>query len=151
MRPNVIGFLLYFATSVGIVFPVALSVIDGKTPWGSVFTASFIGPPGLLGIAAFFAVFTPRFAGCLAFAGCASCWIYSGPNVVKAVEAVLTAQNIATLRAMDMDALLKYGLGWLPTLGLILATFYSLYRTLKLPKSHYDDEVTAGVPPNSGR
>lgn len=142
-----IGFLLYFATAFGIVFPVALSVIDGKTPWASIFTASFVGPPGLLGVASFFAVFMPRFAGVLAFAGCASCWIYSGPNVVKSVTALLTPQNLATLKAMDMHALLKYGLGWLPTLGLFLATFFSLYRALKLPKSyHHDEEITAAAP-----
>src|SRR5262245_27539480 len=140
-----IGFLLFFATAVGIVFPVALSVINGKTPWASVFTASFLGPPGLLFVAAFFAVFTPRFAGCLAFAGCCSCWIYSGPNVVKSVMALVTPQNLATLRAMDSHALLKYGLGWLPTLGLFLATFYSLYRALKLPKGHHDDEITVAT------
>lgn len=141
-----IGFLLYFATCVGIVFPVALSVIDGKTPWASIFNAPFMGPPGLLGVAAFFAVFTPRFAGCIAFAGCASCWIYSGPNVVKSVMALVTPQNLATLRAMDTHSLLKYGLGWLPTLGLVLATFYSLYRAMKLPKNHHDAETTVAAP-----
>jgi hypothetical protein len=145
-----IGFLLYFATAVGIVYPVALSVIDGKTPWSSVFTASFLGPPGLLGVAAFFAVFTPRFAGCLGFAGCVSCWIYSGPNVVQSIRTLLTPQNLATLKAMDMHALLKYGLGWLPTFGLFVSTFYSLYRALKLPKHYHDDENTVGTHPPAG-
>lgn len=142
----ILGFLLYFATAVGILFPVALSVVDGKTPWANVFTPTFLGPPALLGVAAFFAVFTPRFAGCLAFAGCVSCWIYSGINVFRSLSTFFTAQNIAVLRVMDMDALLKYGLGWLPTLALVLATFYSLYRALKLPHRHSEDEVTAGVP-----
>jgi hypothetical protein len=146
MREIVIGFLLYFATAVGIVFPVALSVIDGKTPWSGIFTAPFLGPPGLLGFAAFMAVFTPRFAGCFAFAGCVSCWIYSGPNVFRSIATLVSAQNFAALGAMDMNALLKYGLGWLPTLGLILATFYSLYRALKLPRDRRDDEITVGAP-----
>lgn len=142
-----IGFLLYFATAVGIVFPVALSVIDGKTAYGAVLIPTFLGPPLLLGIAAFWAVFTPRFAGCLAFAGCVSCWIYSGAGVVKSLLSLFSSQNLAALGAMNRNALLHYGLGWLPTLGLILSTFYSLYRALKLPPGHRDAEVTAGAPP----
>jgi len=143
----VIGFLLYFATAVGILFPVALSVVDGKTPWMDVLTPAVLGAPGLLGAAAFFAVFTPRFAGVLAFAGCASCWINSGTNVVRSLQAVLAPGNISALSGMENYALLKYGLGWLPTIGLVFSTFYAFYRSLKLPKHHRDDEVTAGVPP----
>ncbi|HSA60556.1 MAG TPA: hypothetical protein VLJ37_12825, partial [bacterium] len=95
-----IGFLLYFATAVGILFPVALSVVDGKMPWMDVLTPAVLGAPGLLGAAAFFAVFTPRFAGVLAFAGCVTCWINSGTNVVRSVQAVLAPGNIAALGGM---------------------------------------------------
>ncbi|HSA60368.1 MAG TPA: hypothetical protein VLJ37_11875, partial [bacterium] len=93
------------------------------------------------------AVFTPRFAGVLAFAGCVTCWINSGTNVVRSVQAVLAPGNIAALGGMENYALLKYGLGWLPTIGLVLSTVYALYRSLKLPKHDRDEEVTAGVPP----
>jgi hypothetical protein len=48
---------------------------------------------------------------------------------------------------MDSYALAKYGLGWLPTIGLALSTVYALYRSLKLPKNRYEDDVTAGAPP----
>jgi hypothetical protein len=142
-----IGFLLYFPTAVGILFPVALSVVDGKTAWMDVLTPAVLGAPGLLGLGAFFAIFTPRFAGVLAFAGCASCWISSGTNVVRSVQAVLAPGNLQALAGMENYSLLKYGLGWLPTIGLFLSTLYALYRSLKLPKHHRDEEVTVGSPP----
>jgi len=142
-----LGSLFYFATSLGIVFPAALSFVDGKTPWASLFTPAFLGPPGLLALAAFFSVFTPRFAGVLAFAGCASCWIASGENVVKSILALVSPQNLETLIAMERNALLRYAAGWLPTLALILTTFYSVYRALKIPRDDHDHDETVAAPP----
>lgn len=141
-----LGSLFYFATALGIVFPVALSVVDGKTPWAGLFTPAFLGPPGFLAVAAFFSVFTPRFAGCLAFAGCVSCWIASGENVVRSIIALIAPQNMEALTAMDKHALLRYGAGWLPTLALFLTTFYSVYRALKIPREYHDEDATAGAP-----
>ena len=129
-----IGFFVYSITALGVVLPVAYSVIEGKTPFAVLsLSSTFVGPPTLLSLGALLAVFTPRLAGCLAFAGTVSCWIYSGPAVVHSLVALISPENFKVLGAMPMENLLKYLAGWIPTLLLFLTTLYSLRSALKLP------------------
>jgi len=133
---NVIGFFVYFFTAVGILLPAANAWLNGKAPLTvSQLNSTFVGPPGLLLAASLFSIFTPRFAGCLAFAGTSACWIYSGPNVVRSIIALFSSQTIDLLSKMSLMALAQYLLGWAPTLVLIFATFYSLRKALKIEKS----------------
>ena len=128
-----LAFLVYFFTAIGILYPAGLAWLDGKAPLTVThFSSTFIGPPGLLMVATLFAVFTPRLAGCLAFAGVVSCWIYSGSNVVHAVISVSSMETLDVLKKMNWIPLVKYLLHWLPTFFLIFTTFYSLRKALKI-------------------
>lgn len=141
-----IGFFIYSITALGVVLPVAYSIIEGKTPFSvASLSTTFIGPPALLAFGALLAVFTPRLAGCLAFAGTTACWIYSGPAVIHSLIALVSPENFKLLSAMPMEDLLKYLVGWLPTLLLFLATLYSLRASLKLPPERMTVEAGRGL------
>lgn len=128
-----LGFFVYFFTAVGILLPAANAWLNGKAPLTvSQLSSTFVGPPGLMLVASLFSFFTPRFAGCLAFAGTAACWVYSGPNIVRSLIAVFSSDTFSILSNMKMMALAQYLLGWLPTVILIFATFYSLRKALKI-------------------
>lgn len=128
-----LAFLVYFFTAVGILLPAAEAWLSGKAPLAvSQFSSTFIGPPGLFLTAALFAVFTPRFAGCLAFAGATACWVYSGPNVVRAFMTVFSSQTVTALSKMEWLDLAIYIVRWLPTFLLIFTTFYALRKAMKI-------------------
>lgn len=129
-----IGFFLYAITAIGVVLPVAYAIIEGRVPFSAVsLTATFAGPPALIVMGALLSIFTPRLAGCLAFAGTVSCWIYSGSGVFRSLMSLFSTENLKVLGALPMEGLLKYVIGWIPTLLLVITTIYSLRATLKLP------------------
>jgi len=133
-----LGFFIYFFTAVGILLPAVNAWLSGKAPLTvSQMSSTFVGPPGLLLVAALLSVFTPRLAACLAFAGTVSCWVYSGPNVVRSLISVFSSQTIDALSKMNMTAVGLYLLGWLPTLILIFATLYALRRALKIEPTNF--------------
>lgn len=132
-----------------ILAPAAESWLSGKAPLAvSQFSSTFVGPPGLLLTAALFAVFTARFAGCLAFAGTVACWIYSGPNVVRAFISAFSLQTLEALSKMEWLDLTLYLLGWAPTFFLTFTTLYSLRKALKVAKKvgRHEEENTTDMP-----